>query len=64
MNYIKEYKEYCEFLNITDNKPTNQKEAKSMLKEELENIIAINGVNELNETEKKLCNKLNISLHL
>lgn len=63
IDWIEEAKAYRDFLTDPGEfTGTTQEEAKQYCKEELENIIALNGVGELFECEKILAKKLNINI--
>ncbi len=55
INWIEEAQAYSEFLDDSPlEKDITEEEAKRYIKEEIENVIAINGRNELYESEEKL----------
>ena len=66
INWKQEYIDYMDFLNrdIEDMQECKtEEEYKNAYKEELENIIAINGVFYLYSNERKLAKLLNIDLN-
>ena len=61
IDWIIEAREYANFLDDVEcPKNLTQKTARQFVKEELENIIAINGESELYECEKRLFNLLHL----
>ena len=62
INWIEEAYWYNEFLNGEELPKLTEEQAKQYVKEELQNIIAINGIGELYENERKLVKLLNIEL--
>lgn len=67
MNWIEEYKNYCDYLQCEALElPGDQKQAaalaKKLLTEEINNIIATNGEEYLNDREIEYCRKLGIKL--
>ena len=60
-DWVLEYENYINFLERdVETYPTTQEEAKALVTEELENIIAINGVEELHSFEIELAEELGI----
>lgn len=58
INWIEEYENYMNFLELEINEMKNEDDAKKGIKEEIENIISLNGEEYLYEYEKDLLNKL------
>lgn len=59
INWKEEAKHYADFLNNEPTRWKTEKEAKEYIRREIENIIAINGENELYSNEKRLLKLLN-----
>lgn len=60
INWKKEYFDYMDFLGREVEK--GQEDYKELLKEELEDIIALNGLDELYENERELLKLLDINI--
>lgn len=61
-DWITRAKDYAEFLDQDEPTLNTEAQAKNYLREELENIIAINGTGDLFESERELAKDLGLDL--